>query len=266
MSMEVKNNLRYFKDALKASIKSAMAYKVSFICQTLFMMLNNTFFLVFWGVVFKNTGEVDGVSFQNILYLWSFSTISFGVAYFFFGGVQNINEYIVSGQMDSYMLQPKAVLLNVMTSKCIFSAFGDVMYGIIIGLIVSGGDIGKFLMLLIIGIFGSIFFIATEVLLRAITVWVGDTKTIANKYTESLLITFSVYPEKIFSTGVKALLYTIIPAAYLTYMPTMLMENFKIGSIMIVFLVGIIYLITSIIVFQKAMKNYESGNNMSMKG
>ena len=72
MLTEVKNNIRYFFNAIKISIKSAMAYKVSFLVQTIFMAINNVFFLIFWGVVFSNTGSDSGITFNNVLYLWSF--------------------------------------------------------------------------------------------------------------------------------------------------------------------------------------------------
>ena len=48
MLMEVKNNIRYFFNAVKIGIKSAMAYKVSFLVQVIFMVINNFFFLIFW--------------------------------------------------------------------------------------------------------------------------------------------------------------------------------------------------------------------------
>lgn len=265
MLTEVKNNIRYFFNAIKISIKSAMAYKVSFLVQTIFMAINNVFFLIFWGVVFSNTGSDSGITFNNVLYLWSFSTIAYGFAYFFFGGIQKINDYIITGAMDSYMLQPKNVLLNVATSKCNFSAFGDLLYGVVVAAIASGGDIRKILIVLLLGMFGSIFFISTEVMARSISVWIGDTKTIANRYVEMLLITFSTYPENIFKTGIKVMLYTIVPVAYLAYIPASLVESFNIYSLLLVLGVGLVYGISAILVFNKAMKNYESGNSLAMK-
>lgn len=266
MLMEVKNNIRYFFNAIKIGIKSAMAYKVSFLVQVIFMVINNFFFLIFWGVIFSNTGESSGITFNNVLYLWSFSTIAYGVTYFFFGGVRKINDYIITGSMDSFLLQPKNILLNILTSQCNFSAFGDILYGLVVGIVATGGDILKIIVLILLGIFVSVFFISTEVILRSLTVWLGDTKTIANRYVEMLLITFSTYPENIFKTRIKVLLYTVIPVAYLAYLPSNIMYQFNVLDLLCILLAGGIYLFLAIFVFYKAIKNYESGNNMSMKG
>lgn len=265
MLTEVKNNFRYFINAIKVGLKSAMAYKVSFLIQAIFMLLNNSFFLVFWGVVFSHAGNDSGITFNNVLLLWSFSTISYGITYFFFGGTKKINEYIITGAMDSFLLQPKNVLLNVATSKCEFAAMGDMLYGIVIGFIACHGDLSRYALLLILGLFGSIFFISTEVMCRSISVWIGDTKSIANRYTEMLLITFSTYPENIFKTGIKIMLYTVVPVAYLAYLPAKLVESLDLKIIIPIILAGIIYFVASVKVFNKAMKNYESGNSMAMK-
>ena len=115
MLMEVINNIRYFFNAIKVSIKSAMAYKASFIIQTIFMFLNNASFLIFWAVVFSKTGENTDITFNNVLYIWGLSSFAYGVTYFFFAGIEKINEYIITGGLDSFLLQPKGVLLNVAT-------------------------------------------------------------------------------------------------------------------------------------------------------
>lgn len=265
MLMEVKNNIRYLINALKVSIKSAMAYKVSFIIQSVFMIINNGFFLIFWKVIFNNTGESGDMSFDNILYLWSISTMAYGIAYFFFGGIKKINEYILNGTMDSFILQPKNLLLNVISSKCTFSAFGDFLYGFVICIIVTHFDIPKILLILVLAIIGSGFFISTEIIFRSLAVWIGDTNSIATRYTETLLTTFSTYPENIFSVGIKVLLYTVIPAAYVVYLPIKLSVNFNIWTFLSILVMVIIYVTIAILVFNKAMKSYESGNNMSMK-
>lgn len=266
MLMEVRNNIRYFFNAIKVSIKSAMAYKASFIIQTIFMFLNNASFLIFWAVVFSKTGENTDITFNNVLYIWGLSSFAYGVTYFFFAGIEKINEYIITGGLDSFLLQPKGVLLNVATSKSSFSACGDILYGIVVGAMASGGDIGKVLMLMALGTFGGVFFFATEVIVRSLSVWIGDTNTVADRYVQMLLITFSTYPENIFRIGIKIMLYTVVPAAYLAFLPASIIESFDITKLLIVILVGLLYLFISIKVFYKAISCYESGNNMSMKG
>ncbi len=266
MLMEAKHNILFFFQAVKTSILSAAAYKVNFVIQTVFMMINNSSFLLFWSVVFSvNKGNMKGIVYQDILLLWSIPVISFGVCYFFFGGVENLNTFIISGQLDSFLLQPKNPLINVLTSKCIFSAFGDLLYGLIIGIVATNGNIFKFLIVVFFGTFGSVFYIATEVILRSLSVFLKDTGQIADKYKNSLLTTFSSYPENIFKSGLKLLLYSVIPVAYISYLPIKLVNYFQLKYAISIIIAGFIYLMIAYRVFSLSLKYYESGNSISMK-
>ena len=72
MLMEAKNTINFIIKSLICNIKSSMEYKKSFVLQTIFMMMNNGFFLIFWGVVFGiNNGNISGITINDILYLWS---------------------------------------------------------------------------------------------------------------------------------------------------------------------------------------------------
>ncbi len=267
MLMEVKNNLKFFIRAMLCSIMSAMEYKVSFLVNSIFMFINNGFWLVIWMTIFNANGKsLNGITFDTILYLWSVPVIGYGVAHFFFGGFRNINNYIITGAMDSYMLQPKHPLLNVLTSKCDFSAFGDLVYGIVIGVIVTKGNISSFIFLLLLGCFSSIFIIASNVILRSISVWFGDTEMIAKTYSNNLLLQFSIYPEQLFGGVLKFILYTIVPVGYMAYMPINILMKFDIAQLGIVILAGTLYMTLAIFVFNKAMAKYESGNTIAMRG
>ena len=263
MSMVVKN-LIFFIKSLVASIKSASEYKVSFITNTIFMMINNSVFLVSWYVIFKNAGSDSIVNFNKVLSLWALSTISYGINYFFFGGVSYINRYLIDGDLDIYLTKPKSTLISVLTSKCRFSACGDLLFGFVIAAFISD-SILTFSKYVIFGIFGSVFLLSIEIILRSISVWVGDTETLTSRLITNLFITITMYPIDIFGTFVKVITFTVIPAYYAVHMPLEIIHEFSLTKTIIVFTSGIFFLLLSIFIFNKALKKYESGNNISLR-
>jgi len=56
--MVVRKNIRFLLQAIRVSILSAAEYKVSFMIQTIFMFLNNGFFLIYWSVVFHTNTQI----------------------------------------------------------------------------------------------------------------------------------------------------------------------------------------------------------------
>lgn len=267
MLMVVKNYLRFMKESIKCNLKAVMEYKKSFVIQSVFMFLNNFFFLIFWFVIFNGSdGNINGITMNDILYLWSLPVISYGVALFFFGGITKLGQYILEGGLDTYLIQPKNILINVMVSGMEFSAFGDLIYGLVIGLFAVEFNISRYIILVILGVIGAIFYICVEALIRLMTIKIGNTDNIEHVCINTLMITFGSYPEAIYGKFVKFLIYTVIPSAYIAFIPIKFVQTLDI-RFLIWFTVaaGVFIGLTSI--FSKQMlKKYESGNNIAMRG
>ncbi len=266
MQMAVKKSIRFFFMNLICNIKKSTKYKVNFIVETLFMMINNSTFLVFWAIIIsKSGGSVGDVTLNDIMYLWSISTISYGVAYFFFEGVCDINKLIVNGVLDTYLILPKHPLLLIATSKCRFSACGDIIYGIILLVIATKCNMLKALLGIVFGTMGAIVYVGMEIILRSLSVFLGDTEDISKRYIYNLVLNFSTYPEQIYSKALKFLLYTVIPSAYISFIPIKLTQEFNTWLFLIfVFALSIISIL-ALVTFNYAIKHYESGNTMMLK-
>ena len=263
MSMVVKN-IKFLLTSLKASIKSASEYKVSFLINTIFMIINNSLFVATWYVILKNTGSTDTFNFKDIMKLWSISTISYGLTYFLFGGVSYINRYILDGDLDVYLTKPKNVLISVLTSKCRFSACGDLLFGIVVG-IFAANNYFELVQILLFGIYGTLFLLSLEIIFRSLTVCIGDTETLVSRVVMNLFTSISTYPIEIFSIGIKIITFTIIPAYYAVHLPLEIIREFSLVKTLIVIFSGIVFTVVSVKVFNNALKRYESGNNISMR-
>lgn len=264
MLMAVKNNMRFFINCFITNLKSVFVYKTMFILQSSLMFINNMFFITMWIRIYQNTNIVD-FSFYDILSIQSVSTIAYGITYFLFGGVCYINRYIVDCTFDSYLLQPKNVLLNVLISKCDFSAFGDITSGIFLACLACSGDFSKWCGLIFFGIFSSAFFIATEIILRTLSIWLGDTDKLSQRYIHTLLCNFSFYPVQIFPKWIRYLLYTFIPSGFISHLPLNILNIFTLEKLLIYILSVSFYLMLAIILFNHAIKSYNSGNSLNVR-
>lgn len=261
-----KNYWRFFKQSIKCNMASVIEYKKSFIIQSVFMLFNNFFFLIFWGVVFNASGDnINGITMNDILYLWSIPVMSYGIAFFFFGGTTKLGKYILEGGLDSYLTQPKNVIINVMFSGMDFAAFGDLLYGLLIGLFAVQFDILKYLVLVIFSILGSIFYICTQIIIRLLTIKIGNTDNIEHIYTNTLLITFSTYPEVVYGSIVKFLIYTVVPSAYIAFVPVKFITTFNISYLLLFVCVLTIFILLTSLLSKIMLKKYESGNNIALK-
>jgi ABC-2 type transport system permease protein len=236
-----------------------MEYRISFLVQCLGMILNNSAFIFFWWILFKNVPSIGGYGFKDEMMLWALMSTSFGLCFVFFGNVNQITRMILSGELDTYLLQPKDPLINILCSKTIVSAWGDTLYGVILFFIIRGFDISGFLLFSLFCITGALIFSSVLVTFHALSFYAGNTEGLAQTVTE-FFISFSIYPEGIFNNGVKYILYTVIPVAFIVYIPAKVVDEFSLFMLLKVLGVTLVWIVIAYAMFYKGLKKYESGN------
>lgn len=259
MLMEVKKSLRLMKYYIKFNISSVMEYRTSFLIQCFGMALNNSAFIFFWWILFENVNDIGGYTFQDEMMLWALISASFGICFVLFGNVNRITKMILNGELDTYLLQPKDPLINILCSKTIVSAWGDTLYGIVVFFVIRGLDIKGFLLFLLFCITGALIFASVLVSVHALSFYTGNTESLTQLVTE-FMISFSIYPEGIFSGGMRFVLYTLIPAAFMVYIPAGVIKQFSLPMLLGVLGVALVWILIAYSMFYRGLKRYESGN------
>ncbi len=259
MLMEARKYLRLIKDYFLLNLSAAMEYRASFIIQVLGMALNNAFFLFFWWIVFNNTGNIGNYSFRHVMTIWAIASSAFGAAFILFGNTRNISNLIVQGELDVYLLQPKNVLINVICSRSSAASWGDLLYGFIVFFAVYGFNPGKLMLFTLFVVSGALFITSMLIIAHSFTFRMGNSSNIANAVLE-FLISFSIYPEDIFKGYIKFIIYSVLPAGFITFFPLRIMNEFKPVMLLALLLINTAYFITAFIIFYRGLKKYESGN------
>lgn len=259
MLTEVKKSLKLLAYYIKFNISAVMEYRVSFLVQSFGMILNNGAFIFFWWILFNNLKTIGGYTFQDEMLLWALTSASFGLCFVVFGNVNQITRMILNGELDTYLLQPKDVLINVLCSKTTVSAWGDTLYGIILFLMIKGFNIKSFILFLLFSVTGALLFSSVLVSMHALSFYTGNTEGLAQLVTE-FLISFSIYPEGIFNNAVKYILYTVIPVAFIVYIPAEVINEFSVYGFLKVSAAAVIWIVIAYALFYKGLKKYESGN------
>ena len=259
----MKNQLKVMMLTTKYALMRQMINKASFITNIIFMILNDTCFIVQWVILYSLKEDVGGYSFNQILLLWGIAASTYGVANFFFRKALSLSDTIVTGKLDSYLVQPKNVLLSVITADVEVSAIGDLIYGYIM-LFVSGITIEKFLLFNLFSICGGIIIVCVAVLLGSLSFWIGNSDMIADMG-NSLATNFATYPDGIFKGAVRILILTLIPVGVTSYIPIWVMTKFDLGLTMLVIGVTIALTTLAFFVFNRGLRRYSSSNLMGAK-
>lgn len=263
MSTAVKNQLRVCALSIKYNIMKEMINKVTFLTNVCFMMLNNASILVQWFILFKLREDVGGYTMKEILLLWGLTAASFGLSRILFARAFLLPELIISGKLDSYLVQPKNVLLAVMTSSTNISAVGDFLYGVIL-LSLCADSIGRIFLLALFILTGTVIFTAFALLLGSLAFWFVRMEILGSQLTMGM-VSFATYPDGIFKGASRFLLYFIIPVGMAVYHPVHIAVKFDAGMLATVLGYTLLLAAVAVVVFYRGLRRYSSSSLMEAR-
>ncbi len=246
--------------SVKYNIMREMVNKVTFLTNVGFMVLNNATFLVQWMILFRMRGDVGGYTMREIMLLWGFMAASFGLSHILFARAFSLSDLIIKGKLDSFLVQPKNVLVSVLTSATDSSAIGDFLYGTALVCACKPGVGGFFLFLLLV-VTGTVIFTAFAVLLGSLSFWFVRMDMLQNQIVMGI-VSFGTYPDGIFKGASRFFLYFIIPVGMAVWHPVHLMVSFDAGMFFTVAGYACVLLALAVAVFYRGLRQYASGNLM----
>lgn len=263
MLMGVKNQIKVLMLSVKYNIMKQMVNKVTFATNILFMILNNASFIVQWIILFSLKDEIGGYTIKEVLLLWGIAAGVFGISHIFFYKAFEIPDLIINGKLDSFLVQPKNVLLSVISSDTSVSAIGDLIYAYIC-LAIYGLTLQNLILFTIFIITGGIILTAFASIVGSLCFWITKGDMLADSLT-NIMINFATYPGTIFKTGIKMLLYTIIPVGIANYLPVDTILNFNLANFIYIIVFTILITLLAFVIFYKGLKRYSSSNLMSSR-
>ena len=250
---------------IRFNFMSAFEYKISFFTQVIFMALNDAIFLIYWMVLFKKIGTtINGYGLKEVMFLWSVVAVGFGASVIIFGNSNFISKIIYSGELDTYLLQPKSVLLNVLSSRTILSGWGDFIYGLVLFSFSQEATLKSVLLFFVFSVLVVIVFTSVRVFYHSLTFFLGNAEELAQTSSE-LVVAFSLYPGSVFKGPESWLLHSLIPAGLVAYIPAELFRKFNLTGFAVLVFSDLIILLISVLFFHIGLKRYESGNRIGAR-
>jgi ABC-2 type transport system permease protein len=253
--------LRFARALVAMNLRHSLALRAAFWLQAAFMAGNNLIFFATWWILFQRFEDVGGWRLDDVVRLFGVVASGFGLCVVLAGGVRDLARTIADGDLDSLLLQPKPVLLHAAASRSQASGWGDFATGV--GMLWFAGALapGALPWTLLAVLASGSAFLATAILLQSSAFWLGRVEHLARQASEFIL-TFSLYPRPLFSGGVAFLLYTLIPAGFVAYLPVELVRRPTLAQAVVVTAGAVAWLALALVVFQRGLRRYESGNRV----
>ena len=257
--------LRFIGAYTVANVQAAMEYRISFWVQIFTMAANDSLWLFFWWTYFHQFPLVHGWQNNDIVVIWAVTACAFGIAMGFFGNSPKLAALIMNGGLDAYLGMPRYVLLHVCVSASDPTAWGDIIFAVGAFLLFLHPDLLHFALYVLMALSGALIFTSFVVIICSLAFFLGNTEGLAQQLLGTL-ITFSTYPMNIFSGTVRLLLFTVIPAGFISFIPLQLLHQFSWSLLAALFGFTTLIVFVAMGVFHLGLRRYESGNLLGMQG
>ena len=259
------STLRFMSAYAAANLQSSLEYRTAFFVQVIAMAANDSLWLFFWWTYFHQFPLVHGWQNTDVVILWSVSACGYGLSVAVFGNASKLSSLIIRGSLDAYLGMPRYVLLHIIIAASDPTALGDILFALGAYIAFLRPDILHMGLFLFLAVFVCLIFTAFFVLLGSLAFFMGNTEGLVQQMFGAL-ISFSTYPMNIFQGAVRLLLFTLIPAGFISFIPLQLLHQFS--WLLLGALAGFTILFVGIAagVFHFGLRRYESGNLMGMQG
>ncbi|QHW30341.1 hypothetical protein GZH47_05450 [Paenibacillus rhizovicinus] len=249
----------------KVNLASTMEYRVSFLLMAGMMFINNFMWLFFWSLFFGRFQVVNGWGIHDVMLMWAIGAGGFGWANMLFGNFNRIAPIVASGQLDVYLSQPKPVLLHVLASRMSLTAAGDFAFGLVVYAWVGDHSFSGLLLFFIGLLISGLLFMGVTILAGCLAFFIGNAEGLAQQVFNSF-VALSTYPSDIFKGLAKTLLFTLIPAGVISYIPIGLLRGFDFDFAWKAAALTLGFGTAAILVFKLGLKRYSSGNAITLRG
>lgn len=245
------------------NIKELKSYGVDFYLGSFAMFFKNIANLTIIYFIFNIVNVINGWDIKEMIYLYAIVTISFAIWRCFFINTLNISHYVVSGRLDMLLVKPLNPLFLIFMEGFDEDAWGDLAVGIMLYTYISyllKISLIYSVMVFILAILGGLVFAGLSVLGSLLSVIFLGSSNFADL--PNTIYEFSKYPITIFSYVLIVIFKTIIPIAWISYIPaySVLKEDGK--NFYLIFLISaiisILYFVVIVLIWNKFLKKYSS--------
>jgi ABC-2 type transport system permease protein len=250
----------------RINVRAQLQYRGAFMSEIAAMFINDGVWVVFWVFFFTRFPVLHGWHAADVMSLWAITAAGYGIAFAVMGNAHyQLAIAIAQGNLDLWLLHPRAVLPHILLGKTVPSAWGDAAFGYVVYLGFVRPNPARMVMFVVLSFIVAIVFVGLGVMAGSLSFYVGNAATMANQWRDTV-ITFATYPPVLFEGAVKVFLFTVVPAGFVSYLPVETLRTMAIRDLLTCFLGALIVLGAGASVFYRGLRRYESGNLISMNG
>src|SRR4051812_32481088 len=210
---------------LRTAVRDAFTNRRSFWVQVTAMAVNDLAWVVFWLLFFHKMGSIRGWDSDRIILLFAVLATASGIALGLLANARRIGELIGDGQLDAALALPVAPLPYLLSHRVDTVLLGDLFFGPTLFVVAGHPTPERAAVFVGASLLASTVLAGFLVAAGSLTFFIGGRGAQSDIAFQAVLLLAS-YPLDVFGGATRFLLFSAVPAAFVTGLPTRLVDSF----------------------------------------
>jgi ABC-2 type transport system permease protein len=193
-----------------------------------------------------------------VLLLFAVLTTVCGISLGLLANARRVGALAADGDLDAALALPIHPLAYLLVRRVDIGLLGDLLFGPALFFVAGGPSLERIAVYVVASLCGAAVMMGFMVALGALTLFVGGRGEQADLGFQAILI-LSSYPVDLFAGATKLLLFTAVPAGFVTGLPTSLIDDFSLKTATALVAAAGAFVAAGLISFQLGMRRYASG-------
>lgn len=243
---------------LRNAVAEARSNRAALVSQVAIMVLNDIVWVVFWLLFFRRVGRVRGWDGERILLLLAVLTSAGGIALGVLANARRVGNMAVDGDLDGVLALPVPPLAHLLLRRVEAVNVGDLVFGLALFAFTGSHTVARTATFV-----GTVIAVATLltgflVLTGSLAFFIGRNE--GGELGFHAMILLGAYPVDVFAGAVKVVLYTVVPAAFVSSVPARLIEDFDLAGALGLAGVAGLFAFAGWATFTLGLRRYTSGS------
>lgn len=213
---------------MRAAFTEARANRRAFWTQVTVMITNDIAWVLFWTLFFREVPTVRGWDRSDVLLLLAMVTTSAGLVLALLSNSRRIGQLIADGGIDAVLALPVAPLPYLLVRRVEPVNFGDLVFGLVLFALSGPPSLQRTGVYLVGAGAGALVFVGFLVMIGSLAFFAGRGEVGDLGFQAMILL--AQYPTDMFGAATKFVLYTAVPAAFVSAVPARLIGDFSWGA------------------------------------
>lgn len=241
----------------RAAVLEAAANPTALVSQMAVMVVNDGVWIVFWYLFFRRVGDLSGWDLDGIILLQAVLTSAGGIALGLLANARRIGVLALEGGLDPVLALPVPTLGHVLLRRIEPNNLGDLAFGLTLFAVAGDPTPARTAVFLAVVLASATLLTGFLVLTGSLAFFAGRGESGELGFHAMLLL--GSYPVDIFAGTAKLILYTVVPAAFVSTVPARLIQDVDAVQAVALFGVAAVVAIAAGTVFTVGLRRYTSG-------